>query len=64
MDYFDAFLMTIILKGIAEEVETKENGPFNAFLIVVKVDYFFDDWLTDGLLVVKHWYDQRCNFMM
>ena len=53
MDYFDAFLMTIILKGIAEEVETKENGPFNAFLIVVKVDYFFDDWLTDPLLVVK-----------
>ena len=43
MDYFDAFLMTILLKGIAEAVEAKENGPFNAFFIVVKVNYFFDN---------------------
>ena len=41
MDCFDAFLMTILQKGIAEAVEAKENGPFNVFLIVVKVDYFF-----------------------
>ena len=30
------------LSGIAEEVEAKENGRFNTFLLVVKVDYFFD----------------------
>ena len=59
MDCFDPFLMTILQKGIAEAVEAKENGPFNVFLIVVKVDYFFDNWLTDWLLLVKLRYDQR-----
>ena len=40
------------LKWIAEEIEAKENGPFNAFLLVVKVDYFFENGLTDWLIVV------------
>ena len=49
------------LKWIAEEIEAKENGPFNAFLLVVKVDYFFENGLTDWLIVVTLRYDQRCT---
>ena len=49
------------LRGIAEEIEAKENGPFNAFLLVVKVDYFFENGLTDWLIVVTLRYDQRCT---
>ena len=48
------------LKAIAEEVKDKKNGTFNAFLLIVKVDYFFESELTDWLLAVKLRYDQGC----
>ena len=49
------------LRAIAEEIKDRKNGPFNAFLLVVKVDYFFEKGLTDWLVVVTLRYDQRCT---
>ena len=47
------------LKAIAEEIKDRKNGPFNAFLLIVKVHYFESE-LTDWLLAVKLRYDQGC----
>ena len=48
------------LRAIAKDIKDKKNGPFNAFLLTVKVDYFFESELTDWLLAVNLRYDQGC----